>query len=218
MKYKKIKDRLYKILDSWVGAVIFIFVGFLITYFLLNSNTILYILILIGVPILYLTKKQDWLPYIYGGTLFAFLAHYMLGVIFSTSFPVVAVVSSSMQHDNVQITHYDWLEKNMGYNKTYIDSWPIKNGFSIGDMPIVKGSDDYKVGDVIVYDAGQSAPIIHRIIKINADGTYQTKGDNNPGQLQYESSVKKSQIQGKVIFVVPKLGWFKVIISKIVGV
>lgn len=210
---------MYGILDSWIGAILFIIIGILIVYFLIRSVELTpYLLVLVGVPILYLLKKQDSLPYIYGGIILAFLFHMILGLIFSTSLPVVAVVSSSMQHDNPEVTHYGWLEKNLGYNRSYIDSWPISNGFSIGDMPIVKGSDSYQVGDVIVYDAGQPAPLIHRIIKINPDGTYQTKGDNNPGQLPYELSVKKEQIKGKVIFVVPYLGWFKVIFSWIFGV
>lgn len=214
----KIKDKLYKILDSWIGAIIFLVIGFLLIYFIVRTvEPTLYILVLIGVPASYLLKKQDVLPYIYGGIILAFLFHMILGFIFSTSLPVVAVVSSSMQHDNPQVTHYGWLENHMGYNRTYIDSWSIPNGFSVGDMPIVQGADSYRVGDVIVYNAGQAAPIIHRIIKINPDGTYQTKGDNNPAQLPYETSVKKEQIQGKVIFVVPYLGWFKVIFSRAVG-
>jgi signal peptidase I len=86
-------------------------------------------------------------------------------------------------------------------------------------MPIVQGAKEYKVGDIIVFSVkGARAPIIHRVIKINRDGTYQTKGDHNSGQLNYELSVKKDQIHGKVIFIIPKLGYFKVIISKIFGV
>jgi len=100
-----------------------------------------------------------------------------------------------------------------------VDSWPASNGFSKGDMPVVRGSDDYKVGDVIVYSTPSSrAPIIHRIIKINDDGTYQTKGDNNSFQIEYEKSVNKNQIHGKVIFVIPKLGYVKVGLNKLLGI
>jgi hypothetical protein len=167
--------------------------------------------------LIYHFKKQDVLPYIYGGIICAFLAHLLLGIVLSTKLPVVAVVSSSMQHDRAEITHYRWLEENLGYNRSYINSWPFANGFSIGDMPIVKGSENYKIGEIIVYNAGQSAPIIHRIIKINPDGTYQTKGDNNPYQHNYELSVRKEQIYGKVIFIVPKLGYLKVFVTRIFG-
>ncbi len=173
-------------------------------------------------------KKSKWkkfidsnagiIVYILAGILIAFLFSKFLAVVLSTRYPVVAVVSSSMQHNNPQSTYYQWLESNLGYNRTYIDSWPISNGFNIGDMPIVQGKDNYRIGDVIVYSVqGQSVPIIHRIIQINSDNTYQTKGDNNSGQNPYESSVRKAQIHGRVIFIVPKLGYFKVVFSKIVG-
>jgi signal peptidase len=124
-----------------------------------------------------------------------------------------------MVHDeSTEINHYKWLEENMGYNRSYIESWPMKNGFDVGDLPIVQGSDEYKVGDVIVYEVpGQSIPIIHRIIKINPDGTYMTKGDHNSGLLPFEASVKKEQIKGRVIFIIPKLGYFKVIFHWLFG-
>jgi len=137
----------------------------------------------------------------------------------SSDMPVVAVVSQSMQHDNPDQTYYSWLEQKMGYTKEYINSWPVPTGFLVGDMPIVQGESDYIVGDIIVYSVpNQEVPIIHRIIKINSDGTYQTKGDNNLNQLPYEFSVSKEQVHGKVLFVIPKLGYFKVLTTKIFGV
>lgn len=152
------------------------------------------------------------------GIIIALLSNQTLGFVLSTDMPVVAVVSSSMQHDNEEVTHYKWLEDNLGYNRSYIDSWSVPNGFNVGDMPVIQGSSEYGVGDVIVYSRpGQSVPIIHRIIKINLDRTYQTKGDNNTGQMDYELSVGKEQIHGKAIFIIPKLGYFKVIVSKVIG-
>ncbi|MBU5537206.1 MAG: signal peptidase I [Candidatus Aenigmatarchaeota archaeon] len=161
----------------------------------------------------------------WGNVLLGFLAavifyYVILSTVLGNNTPVVAVVSNSMLHDaSVEQDYYQWLEKNYGYNRTYISSWPIPNGFSVGDMPIVKKQDKYQVGDVIVYSVeGIRAPIIHRIIKINDDGTYQTKGDNNSGQLSYEFSIKPEQIKGKVIFIIPKIGYFKVVVNRIFGV
>jgi signal peptidase len=153
------------------------------------------------------------------GIFIAFLVNQGLAVALSTDLPVVAVVSGSMVHDStITESHYLWLQDNMGYNRTYVESWPVKDGFNVGDMPIIQGVKDYKVGDVIVYSTpGQSAPIIHRIIKVNPDGTFQTKGDHNPQQLPFEFKIQKSWIHGKVIFVVPKVGYFKVLVSKLTG-
>lgn len=174
-----------------------------------------------------LTCTKGWikdivenLAYAFLGLVLAFLLYQGLGFGLSTDLPVVAVVSSSMEHDaSVQANHYRWLEDRLSYTESFISSWPITGGFLVGDMPIVMGSSEYDVGDVVVYSvSGSKAPIIHRIIKINEDGTFQTKGDNNPSQLPYESSVKLDQIHGKVIFIVPKLGYFKVILTNVLGV
>ncbi len=153
------------------------------------------------------------------GIFIAFLLNQTLAFALSTDLPVVAVVTSSMEHDaSTEANHYQWLQKNMGYNRSYVDSWPIANGFFVGDMPIVQGSAEYGVGDVIVYSVpGQNIPIIHRIIKINEDGTFQTKGDHNPQQLPFEFSIKKELVHGRVVFVVPKLGYFKVMVSRLFG-
>lgn len=157
--------------------------------------------------------------YVFLGVGLALVAKQTLTFALTTDMPVVAVVSQSMQHDRAEISYYKWLRDNLGYSEGYVDSWPIPTGFLVGDMPIVQGSDEYNVGDVIVYSApGQEFPIIHRVIKINGDGSYQTKGDNNLNQLPYEFSVRKEQIHGKVIFIVPKLGYFKVILTKVLGV
>jgi hypothetical protein len=164
-----------------------------------------------------------YLVYAALGILIAFLVNASLAFALSTDLPVVAVMSDSMTHDNtVEVTHYQWLEKNMGYGRNYIDSWPIKDGFLRGDLPIIQGVSDYKVGDVVVYSPpGGGIPIIHRIIKINSDGTYTTKGDHNlrddVGGI-VPKPISKEQIHGKVIFIIPKLGYFKVILTDILGV
>jgi signal peptidase I len=151
------------------------------------------------------------------GILFAFFLTKGLSIVLNTSFPVVAVQSGSMVHDEtVQTSYYGWLESNLNYNESYINSWPIGEGFNIGDLPIIAGSSNYNVGDIIVYSIPSEAiPIIHRIITINPDGTYITKGDHNDGLLSFERSVNKNQVYGRVIFVVPKLGYVKIISTDI---
>jgi len=165
---------------------------------------------------------EGWFGYVFYallGIVIAFLLNQGLAFALATDYPVVAVVSDSMTHDaTIEATYYQWLGQNLGYNRSYIDSWPVKDGFLKGDMPIVEGSDAYYVGDVIVFSVpSQTVPIIHRIIKINADGTFTTKGDHNSVMLPFEKSVKSSQIHGKVIFIIPKLGYFKVAVSSLLG-
>jgi hypothetical protein len=60
--------------------------------------------------------------------------------------------------------------------------------------------------------------IVHRAYAvINASGNYYvlTKGDNNPGlDLQYGNyPAKLNQIQGKVLYSIPYLGYLKLVLS-----
>ena len=85
--------------------------------------------------------------------------------------------------------------------------------FSRGDILVLHGVPDeqIKVGDIIVFSPspGQT-PVVHRIIAENPDGTFQTKGDNNNGQLPFEKRIEPSQIHGKTVLIIPYLGWLKI--------
>lgn len=214
----KFKKKLEKI-EKKYGIIIYTFLTILLLYILSIRSISTYLLSIIFVLVLYLIKQESYLPYILGGAYGALIAKFLLGLALSTEYPAVSVLTSSMLHDEtIEEVHYKWLEENMGYNRSFVDSWPFKDGFGIGDLPIIQGSNEYRVGDVIVYEVpGQSIPVIHRIIKINPDGTYTTKGDHNSGILPFEHSVKKEQIKGRVIFIIPKLGYFKVVFHWIFG-
>jgi signal peptidase I len=185
--------------------------------------------------------SEGWFGYIFYaflGIISAFFIYnIVLTMILHTDLPIVAVVSGSMDHgyyyglpcgggEKNYVENFDnWWNlckdfyKDIGITKEQFLNFPFKDGFKRGDMPVVQGSDSYKVGDIIVYSVPtERAPIIHRIVKINPDGSFQTKGDHNVAQNVYEYSVKKSQIHGKVIFIIPKLGYFKVLISEILGI
>jgi len=213
-----LKRRLQNI-ERKYGKIIYTVLAVLVLHIYSTTNVVAYLFAVAGIFLLYYFKQESYLPYIFGGAFAALTLKFILGIFLSTSVPGVSVLSGSMIHDeNIEVNHYQWLEKNMGYNRSYINSWPIKDGFLVGDLPIVQGSNDYKIGDVIVYDVtAQSIPIIHRIIKINSDGTYMTKGDHNYGLLPFEYAVRREQVKGRVIFIIPKLGYFKVIFSWFFG-
>ena len=122
--------------------------------------------------------------YIIFGVVLAFGINQALALALATDMPVVAVESNSMVP-----------------------------AFSRGDILILQGvpPEQLGMGDVIVFSPilGQT-PIVHRIIEINPDGTFQTKGDANIGQLPFEKRIYPEQIHGKEIAVVPMLGWIKI--------
>lgn len=161
----------------------------------------------------------------------------LLSVVFATSMPLVVVESSSMHHPGsvgksitgLAISEEDsfenwwervksWYEENdIEYSET--DDWSFKTGLDKGDIILIKGTKEPEIGDIIVFYAGQKHPIIHRIVKIrnvNGEITYETKGDNNSGQLLSEKNIPEDALIGKAIMRIPKLGWIKLIFVKIV--
>src|SRR3989337_2803102 len=88
--------------------------------------------------------------YLVLGFIIAFGFNAILGFALNSNTPVVAVFSESMVP-----TYYK------------------------GDMIIVQGEENVKVGDVIVFDVSdRTYPIIHRIYSIE-NSQIRTKGDNN---------------------------------------
>jgi len=125
-----------------------------------------------------------------------------------TDEPYRAVISQSMYHGDESWRDY-FTER--GYDTS---NFPIQGGFERGDMLFVQGVDalrDVKIGDVIVFDVPtQSIPLVHRVVAItNSDGEvyFTTKGDNNTYSLQIEEYIKPAQIRGRVVFVIPKIGY-----------
>ena len=126
--------------------------------------------------------------YIILGVVLAFGANQGLAFALSTDMPVVAVESNSMK--------------------------PI---FQKGDILVLQGvsSEELEVGDIIVFSStNQDVPIVHRIVEINPDNTFQTKGDANAKQLSFEKRIEPSQIHGKEVLIIPYLGWIKIGITE----
>jgi signal peptidase len=134
-------------------------------------------------------EKTETFLYIFLGVFLAFGVNIALGQALSTDMPVVAVESNSMVP-----TFYQ------------------------GDILIIQGVRDPKdyinfleIGDIIVYSVeGREIPIVHRIREINPDGSFQTRGDATTGQHPFEKHIDPKQIHGKVIFIIPYLGWVKI--------
>lgn len=154
--------------------------------------------------------------------LIKFIVYPGLGFLLSTSYPIVAVVSSSMEHDgNLNVwwgSQENWYS---GYDitKDQFHSFNFKNGFNKGDIMILYGkkAEDIKVGEVIVFKSERPDPIIHRVVKKwEVDGRFylQTKGDHNPDSIKSssldETNISEEQLLGKAVVRVPLLGYIKI--------
>jgi signal peptidase I len=161
-----------------------------------------------------------------------------LGLILNTGYPVVAVVSESMEHNGLKFDEW-WAANHVWYDKNNIsrsdfESFSFKNGFNKGDIMILYGIDGVNVGDVVVFWGGKKEPIIHRAVNtwdVDGDVHFQTKGDNNRESLEMyinvlgvrvqkgtegaikvidETDINKEDLVGKAILRIPYLGYIKI--------
>ncbi len=169
--------------------------------------------------------------------LIRFVVYPVLGVVLGTGFPIVAVVSESMEHgihnqiicgqkfeefhdslDNYWNTCGAWYEDN-GITKQQFSSFPFVNGFDKGDVIILykANRETIEIGDILVFQGTKPQPIIHRVVKIweeNGQFFYQTKGDHNSDSIQGtfgETKIDESRLLGKGILRIPYLGWLKIL-------
>jgi hypothetical protein len=112
--------------------------------------------------------------------------------------------------------HENKYEK-LSVSESEFQEFPFKKGFNKGDILFIIGAkpEKIKLGDVIIFQANQRNPIIHRVIKIsekNGQFIFSTIGDNNPGQLNFETQISEDAIVGKAVFrLAPYIGWGKLI-------
>ncbi len=158
-----------------------------------------------------------------------FLIYPGLGLLLGTSFPVVAVVSDSMEHDGLSFQEW-WNEREEIYSSFDIRrddffDYKFRNGFNAGDLMVLVGVevDDIRQGDSLVFLGNAPGPIIHRVVKIDREDEeifIQTMGDNkdkNKGSRPDEFGITEERIIGKAVFRIPYLGWVKLGALKLVG-
>jgi signal peptidase I len=173
-------------------------------------------------------KKDTWDSWLVSLVLIIILIRFIvfpiLSLLTGSALPLVVVESCSMYHSQ---NFESWWEQNsayyesLGIKKSEFENFPQYSGLNKGDILLITSSEEYKKGDIIIFqpnpDATSLTPIIHRIIKENPIGT---KGDNNPKQLISgnnindidETNIPESRIIGKTAFkVLPFVGWIKLI-------
>jgi len=171
--------------------------------------------------------------------LIKFIVYPGLGFALSTSHPIVAVVSGSMEHDEgnfdnwwdsaaecpQECTQEQWYS-HLGISKQEFREFSFKNGFNKGDIMLLKGTKtkNINVGDVIVFQSSlKREPIIHRVVEINDEGSliFETKGDNNAMKGGIDKNIHENNVIGKAVLRIPYLGWVKigfVSLLKVIGI
>lgn len=169
--------------------------------------------------------------------LIKFVVYPVLGLMLGTGYPIVAVVSESMEHglhdslicgqklgdfkhsfDNFWNLCGNWYGT-VNITKMEFQTFPFQNGFDKGDVIILWRAKPEKIqiGDILVFQGDRPQPIIHRIVKKwqeNGKYFFQTKGDHNSASIAGnlgETKIGENRIYGKGIIRLPYLGWVKII-------
>ena len=160
--------------------------------------------------------------------LIKFIVYPGLGLLLGTSYPIVAVVSGSMEHH----TGFDdwWAQQGLLYESYGITpedfkAYPFSNGFNKGDIMLLRGikKDNIKKGMVIVFRSQALAePIIHRVIAVDNGNNstdeknngitraVTTKGDFNKMSHAFEHTITPDHIIGQAFIKIPYLGYIKI--------
>lgn len=91
------------------------------------------------------------------------------------------------------------------YRSFLVQSGSMEPSIMTGDIIIVKSSFQYLKNDVVTFEDYQQRRVTHRIVDIQNNNNITTKGDANRSSDSENITVK--QIIGKVILVIPKLGY-----------
>ena len=166
-----------------------------------------------------------------------FLLYPGMGLIMATDYPIVAVVSESMEHDGnfdmwwsssaicgSQYCSQSQYYFNYGIEVDEFKDFKFSNGFNKGDLMILRGKEpkDIKIGDILVFDGNRQDPIIHRVIKKwyqEDEYHFQTKGDHNSDSYAQilETDISQDDVVGVAVGRVPLLGWIKIMFVSIVS-
>jgi len=161
----------------------------------------------------------EYAAYIFLGYLIAIGANYALAVGLNTDYPVVAVVSDSMEHPNYEETYIKWFE-NRNYTREQLEEFSFNNGIRLGDLVVVRGTPiaEIVVGDVVVYQFSGKEPVIHRVVSIE-NGNLYTKGDNNRNVDQLNNAIAppitEQALKGRAVAHIPWLGYVKYTVLKL---
>lgn len=151
----------------------------------------------------------------------------LIGLIVGTSYPVVAVLSDSMNHHKESFEL--WWNKNKNFYENYnitkeqFQTFRLKNGFSKSDILLVKGFNPKKVkiGEVLLFKSTyRPEPIVHRLIikqENNNQYSFTTKGDANAQILSFEKDLEPNRIKGIVVAKIPYLGWPRIWMSNLIN-
>ena len=114
---------------------------------------------------------------------------------------LAALVGFGIYSMNASMLGGNALPMPFGFGMTVVLSGSMEPALSVDDLLIVTPEDDYKVGDIVVFQTQRTA-IVHRIISIDGE-VITTRGDANTGD---DEPITKANIKGRVALAIPLVG------------
>lgn len=111
------------------------------------------------------------------------------------------IIGSTVYSWNAETLAGNAMPMPFGFGISVVLSGSMEPELSVDDLVFVIKADDYKVGDVVVYQYGSSL-VIHRIDTIDGDEIV-TKGDDNDTK---DDPISRAMIKGKAVGHIPFVG------------
>jgi len=163
--------------------------------------------------------KLDWPALALVGTLMPLVAMYTVHSLFAPESE--SNVTAAKQQEGSSLTSWIavgivavllvWLNTGiLGIQPTLVGSGSMQPVLRVGDVVMVRTvpAQSVAVGDIIRYRK-EGVDVIHRVVAIKNEGGLQfvTKGDANNAE---DTPVPAEALRGKVVLVVPKIGWVSI--------
>jgi len=110
-------------------------------------------------------------------------------------------------------------------SETVVSGTSMQPTYHTGDLVVGWMRTTYAPGDIVVYkvpagEPGEGYSIIHRLVSVDAEGRWTTRGDNKSAVDPWHPTAR--DIVGKALFMVPRAGdalrWFPLALAILVGV
>ena len=103
----------------------------------------------------------------------------------------------------IMVATDDPLPMPLGFGSAVVLTGSMEPTLSVNDLIFFEKSDEYTVGDIVVYSTG-GIPIVHRVVQADMQsGVIVTRGDANNVD---DDPVSVARIKGKLFFSVPFVG------------
>ena len=118
---------------------------------------------------------------------------------------LLVVMASWLCFDKFVLKHQ--IPSIFGYSSLMVATGSMSGTIEEGDLIIIKNTGDYKVGEIVTFfQDGDTIPTTHRIIGVDDEGLWITRGDAN--NSKDSRSISSDEIIGEWVMTIPYVGTF----------